>query len=176
MLAFCSNCYVVGHLTVDCENEKSTCWDYIAKLKNCNIPDDFFGSWIDHYKSLTFQTSTPRTAKGTNIKAQFLSFMQEFVRNPNSISTPPQSPTVASRSTPTGSGPGPNTKKNHFKALHQWTPQIQAQIDAEKLKQQNKKAKNLTTLKHLVVNAEAVEECESNLSKGIPSTHTKEIF
>jgi hypothetical protein len=132
MLPFCSNCYIVGHLTVDCVNETSTWWDYIAKLKGCEIPDEFFGSWFENPKLVS--QSTPNS-KETDIKAQFISFMQEFVRNPTSISsTPPQSPI------PTGSG----AKKTRFDSLYQWTPAIKAQIEAEKQKQKknNQKKKN----------------------------------
>jgi hypothetical protein len=130
MVSFCSNCYIVGHLTVDCENETSTWWDYIAKLRTCEISDEFFGSWLENKNS---QSSTP-LGKNTDIKTQFIAFMQEFVKNPNSLSqTPPQTPVTPAA--------GSNPKKNRFEALYQWTPAIQAQIEAEKQKKKHQKKK-----------------------------------
>ncbi len=130
MLPFCSNCHVVGHLTVDCPNEAATWWDFISKLRQCDIPDELFGSWLEN-RSFSSK-STPTNPK--DVKAQFISFMQEFVRNPSSLSTPPQSPSVAPpQPTPTGKG------KNRFDILYQWTPQVKASIDAEKEKAKSKK-------------------------------------
>jgi hypothetical protein len=111
MLPFCSACHVIGHLTVDCENEPSSWWDYIERLKGCDIPIDFFGTWITQAAA---HSSTPKS-KSDEIKAQFLTFFHEFVQNPNSVNE-------QSAATP------PNTtQKSRFEALFVATPKLKKQ-------------------------------------------------
>jgi len=118
MLPFCSNCHTIGHQTVNCENNSSNWWTYIEKLKQCDIPLDFFGSWISDNNSV--QTSTPtRSLNQDEVKAQFISFMQEFVQNPAALATnktqqPPEKPA------------------GRFDALYKFSPQLQASIDSAK--------------------------------------------
>lgn len=97
MPSFCTACHTVGHLTSTCTNEPATWSDYIEKLRSCEVPFEFFGTWnIDQTRqtfnsnsNLSFQTSTPSRNVGNDdeIRAQFLSFMQEFVQNPSSINS-----------------------------------------------------------------------------------------
>ncbi len=112
ILPFCSNCHTIGHQTNACANPTANWWSYIEKLRSCDIPLEFFGSWVTN----SFQTSTPNRTEA-NIKAQFLSFMQEFVKNPSSSNqgSPKQTPPA-----------------NRFEPLFKFSPQLQASIDKSK--------------------------------------------
>jgi hypothetical protein len=106
ILPFCSNCHTIGHQTNSCSNPSSNWWSYIEKLKRCDIPLEFFGSWLVSNTT----TSTPNRGDDT-IKAQFLSFMQEFIT----------SPAANNQSTP-----------NRFEPLFKFSPQLKASIDQAK--------------------------------------------
>ncbi len=134
MLPFCSACHVIGHFTADCGNQPTSWWDYIERLKSCEIPLDYFGSWIAD--SDKFLTSTPKSLKSDKFKAQFFSFFKEFVLNPASADPQP------STSTPNpGSAPKPR-----FEALYIATPKLKEQIE-NSASQRAKAFKNLAKQK-----------------------------
>ncbi len=131
MLSFCSACHVLGHLTVDCENQPASWWDYIERLKSCDVPIDYFGSWI--VDSSNPLTSTPKN-KPDELKAQFLSFFKEFVLNSSNPEQSDSNPSTSSAS------------KSRFDALYVATPKLKEQI-ANSASQRAKAFKNLAKQK-----------------------------